>query len=96
MKKVYKLMCCCATFFLIFIIAVVLYGVCINWYKGNRPSDQPGTEWFSEDESIVIHVDKNNQSTGSMIIGGTEIPFLFLDGQGEVIYIYSTNLYMKE
>lgn len=89
MKKVYKLMCCCATFFIIFIIAVVLYGVCINWYKGNRPSDQPGTEWFSEDESIVIHVDKNNQSTGSMIIGGTEIPFLFLDGQGEVIYIYS-------
>ena len=78
-----------AIFLLICLFGVVLYGMYIYRYEGKRPSDQPGTEWISEDESIVIHVDKNNQSTGSMIIGGTEIPFLFVDSQGEVIYIYS-------
>lgn len=89
MKKVYKLMCCCATFFIIFIIAVVLYGVCINWYKGNRPCDQPGTEWVSEDGSIKIHVDENQQATGSMNINGTEIPFILELGSGKMMWIDS-------
>ena len=90
MKKVYKLMCCCATFFIIFIIAVVLYGVCINWYKGNRPCDQPGTEWVSEDGSIEIYVDENQYATGSMNIKGTEIPFIFSgEIRGEIIDIYA-------
>ena len=78
-----------AIFLLICLFGVVLYGMYIYRYEGKRPSDQPGTEWISEDESIVVHVDKNNQSTGSMTIDGVEIPFLFVDGQGEVIYIYS-------
>ena len=90
MKKVYKLMCCCAVFFLIFIIAVVLYGMYIYRYEGKRPSDQPDTEWISEDGSIKFYVDENQHATGSMNIKGTEIPFIF-SGEigGERIWVYA-------
>ncbi|CDM67737.1 putative membrane protein [Clostridium bornimense] len=89
MKRFYKLACCYIIFCLIFFCALVLYGVCINWYKGNRPCDQPSTEWVSEDGSIKIHVDENQQATGSMNIKGTEIPFIFENGPGERVWIYS-------
>lgn len=88
MKKVYKLMCCCAVFFLIFIIVVVLYGMYINWYKGNRPIDQPNKKWVSEDGSIKLSTDENQRTTGSMIINGKEIEILFLDGEGKNIHIF--------
>ena len=90
MKKVYKLMCCCAVFFLIFIIAVVLYGMYIYRYEGKRPSDQPDTEWISEDGSIKFYVDENLYATGSMNIKDTEIPFIFSgEIRGERIHIYA-------
>ena len=78
-----------AIFLLICLFGVVLYGMYINLYKGNRPCDQPGTEWVSEDGSIKIHVDENQQATGSMNINGTEIPFILELGSGKMMWIDS-------
>ena len=79
-----------AIFLLICLFGVVLYGMYINLYKGNRPCDQPGTEWVSEDGSIEIYVDENQYATGSMNIKGTEIPFIFSgEIRGERIHIYA-------
>ena len=73
----------------VFFIALALYGMYIYRYEGKRPIDQPGRSWISEDGSIILNTDENQETTGSMTIDGVEIPFLFVDGQGEVIYIYS-------
>ena len=70
-------------------IALTLYGMYIYRYEGKRPIDQLGRSWISEDGSIILNTDENQETTGSMTIDGVEIPFLFVDGQGEVIYIDS-------
>ena len=79
-----------AIFILICLFGVVLYGMYIYRYEGKRPSDQPDTEWISEDGSIEIYVDENQHATGSMNIKGTEIPFIFSgEIRGERIWIYA-------
>lgn len=71
-------------------IALTLYGMYIYRYEGKRPSDQPGTEWISEDGSIKFYVDENLYATGSMNIKDTEIPFIFSgEIRGERIHIYA-------
>ena len=74
----------------VFFIALALYGMYIYRYEGKRPSEQPGTEWISEDGSIKFYVDENLYATGSMNIKDTEIPFIFSgEIRGERIHIYA-------
>ena len=89
MRLFEKIIVWVAIFLLICLFGVVLYGMYIYRYEGKRPIDQLGRSWISEDGSIILNTDENQETTGSMTIDGVEIPFLFVDGQGEVIYIDS-------
>ena len=90
MRLFEKIIVWVAIFLLICLFGVVLYGMYIYRYEGKRPSEQPGTDWISEDGSIKFYVDENLYATGSMNIKDTEIPFIFSgEIRGERIHIYA-------
>ena len=48
---------------LILVMSFSLYGCFYRAYLGKRPSDQPGTEWVSEDGSIIM------RSVDNVVVG---------------------------
>ena len=70
-------------------ILLNLLGCLYKNYEGNLPIDQPGRKWVSEDGSIVLYTNENQKTTGSMVVNGDEIPFVFSNGNGVSIGIYS-------
>lgn len=66
MKKLKKFTLC---FLVSFTIIFTVYSVFFyKSYYGKRPSDQPYSQWVSEDGQIIFLIDENGAGTGVLLI----------------------------
>ena len=59
------------------LLAFVFSGCGYKRWAGNRPVDQPGTTWISEDLSMHIQIDENQQGKIYIQVDEEEYEFLF-------------------
>lgn len=89
MKKQSKFRILGYAFAALCVALVILFCTKYKSYLGKRPLDQPGTTWVSEDRSIVIHVGENHQGRGTIDLANGTIQFIYCDGLGVEIELYS-------
>ena len=57
--------------------------------KNKRPCDQPNSIWVSGDNNIIIRIDSHQHGKGIIKIDNKEIEFIFTNGPGYNIDLYS-------
>ena len=73
----------------IIILAFVLFNLKWESSKDKRPCEQPNSIWVSDDNNIIINIDSQQRNKGVIKIDNKEIEFIFTNGPGYNIDLYS-------
>ena len=74
------------------VLAVLLFAFVKNYktYEGNRPVDQPGSVWASDDEQIKIHIDEELYGHGTILLENETVEFIFSVGPSVEIELFAS------
>ena len=73
----------------IIVFALILFNIKWGLSKNRRPCEQPNSIWVSDDNNIVITIDSHQRGRGIIKIDDKEIEFIFTNGPGYNIDLYS-------
>lgn len=87
LKKIIIAICSLAV-----VLAVLLFAFVKNYktYEGNRPVDQPGSVWVSDDEQIKIYIDEELYGHGTILLENETVEFIFSVGPSVEIELFTS------